>query len=211
MSRRHEPQLDRRAFLGRTGVGAGALALGAPGLAVASHGKPGFGGGHRAVARWLEGYRLAWVRRDPDAAAALFTPDAVYQEQAFQPAFVGRDAIRDYWANVTATQSDIELRYGRPVVEGRKAAVEWWTNLRNDGADITLAGEFMLTFRSSRPVQLAARVLVLLRGAPGAAAGLGRVTRYRSQRVGTSTAAQTSSSTTPPAANLPNRAQRSRA
>jgi ketosteroid isomerase-like protein len=146
MSRRHESQLDRRAFLGRTGVGAGALALGAPGLAVASHGKPGFGGGHRAVARWLEGYRLAWVRRDPDAAAALFTPDAVYQEQAFQPAFVGRDAIRSYWATVTATQSDIELRYGRLVVEGRKAAVEWWTNLRNEGADVTLAGEFMLTF-----------------------------------------------------------------
>jgi hypothetical protein len=147
MSRRHELQLDRRAFLGRTGVGAGALALGAPGLAVASHGRPGFhGGGNRGVARWLEGYRLAWVQRDPDAAAALFTPDAVYQEQPFQPAFVGRDAIHDYWATVTATQSDIELRYGRTVVEGRRAAVEWWTNLRNDGADVTLAGEFMLTF-----------------------------------------------------------------
>jgi ketosteroid isomerase-like protein len=146
MSRRHEPQLDRRAFLGTTGAAATALALGAPGLAAASHGRPASRGRHRAVARWLEGYRLAWVQRDPDAAAALFTPDAVYQEQAFQPAFVGREAIRNYWATVTATQSDIELRYGRPVVQGRKAAVEWWTNLRNDGADVTLAGEFMLTF-----------------------------------------------------------------
>ena len=146
MSRRYEPHLDRRAFLERAGVGAGALALGAPELAAASRGSSRSGRAHRGVARWLEGYRRAWVQRDPDAAAALFTPDAVYQEQAFQPAFVGRDAIRSYWATVTATQSDIELRYGRLVVEGRKAAVEWWTNLRNDGADVTLAGEFMLTF-----------------------------------------------------------------
>jgi hypothetical protein len=86
------------------------------------------------------------VRRDPDAAAVLFTPDAVYQEQAFAPAYIGRDAIRSYWATVTATQSDVELRYGTLVVAGRKAAVEWWANLRDGGADVTLAGEFMLTF-----------------------------------------------------------------
>ncbi len=147
MSRHREPQLDRRAFLGRTTAGAGALSLGAPGLLAATRDTPRPGGGHRAaVARWLEGYRLAWVRRDADAAAALFTPDAVYQEQPFQSAYAGRDAIRRYWAAVTATQSDIELRYGTPVVKRRKAAVEWWANLRNGDADVTLAGEFMLTF-----------------------------------------------------------------
>ena len=147
MSRQREPQLDRRAFLGRSTVGAGVLGLGAPGLLAATRDTSGPGGGHRAaVARWLEGYRLAWVRRDPDAAAALFTPDAVYQEQPFQPAYVGREAIRGYWATVTATQSDIRLRYGKPVVDGPRAAVEWWVNLRNGGADVTLAGEFMLTF-----------------------------------------------------------------
>jgi hypothetical protein len=65
MSRRREPQLDRRGFLGRAGMGAGALGLGAPGLLAATHGRSWAGGGHRAaVARWLEGYRLAWVRRD---------------------------------------------------------------------------------------------------------------------------------------------------
>jgi SnoaL-like domain len=147
MPRRHEPRLDRREFLGGAGMGAGALVLATPSLVAATPGRPGSGGRYwGAVARWLEGYRLAWVRRDPDAAAALFTPDAVYQEQAFAPAFIGRDAIRDYWATVTATQSDIELRYGTPVVARRKAAVEWWANLRSSGADITLAGEFMLTF-----------------------------------------------------------------
>ena len=121
MSRRRELQLDRRGFLGRAGMGAGALGIGAPGLLAAMHGRSGSGGGHWAsVARWLEGYRLAWVRRDPDAAAALFTRDAVYQEQAFAPAYVGRDAIRSYWATVTATQLDVELRYGTPVVAGAR-------------------------------------------------------------------------------------------
>jgi hypothetical protein len=147
MPRRGEPQLDRRTFLERTGVGAGALALGAPGLVAATRADSAPRSGRRAaVARWLAGYRRAWVRRDPDAAAALFTRSAVYQEQAFQPAYVGRDAIRGYWATVTSTQSDVELRYGKPVVSGRRAAVEWWANLRNGGAEVTLAGEFMLTF-----------------------------------------------------------------
>lgn len=137
MFRQPEPQLDRRAFLGT-----GALAVGAPALLGGGH----HGGDERAVRGWLEGYRRAWVRRDAKAVIALFTPDAVYQEQPFQPAYVGRDAIRDYWATVTATQSDIQLRYGKPVIAGNKAAVEWWVNMRNGGAEVTLCGEFMLTF-----------------------------------------------------------------
>ena len=73
MPRRREPQLDRRVFLGRAGVGAGALVLATPGLVSAAPDRPGSGGRYRgAVARWLEGYRLAWVRRDPDAAGYAF-------------------------------------------------------------------------------------------------------------------------------------------
>jgi ketosteroid isomerase-like protein len=95
---------------------------------------------------WLERYRRAWVERDADAAAELFTDDAIYREQPFEPPFVGRDAIRRYWSTVTRAQSAIELRYGSPVVEGARVAVEWWANLLNDGSPVTLAGEFLLTF-----------------------------------------------------------------
>jgi hypothetical protein len=31
-------------------------------------------------------------------------------------------------------------------VDGPRAAAEWWVNLRSSGAEVTLAGEFMLTF-----------------------------------------------------------------
>jgi hypothetical protein len=100
-------------------------------------------------ADWLARYRRAWIERDAEAASRLFTEDATYREQPFQAPFVGRAAIRDYWARVTASQSSVELRYGRPIVDGRRLAVEWWANLQADGAPLTLAGEFLLLFADS--------------------------------------------------------------
>lgn len=101
------------------------------------------------VTRWLEGYRTAWETRDPAAAAALFTEDARYREEPYEDAFAGRDGVRDYWAEVTKTQSDVRFRYGTPLVNGPHAAVEWWVTMRNGGVDVTLAGGFYLTFDPS--------------------------------------------------------------
>jgi nuclear transport factor 2 (NTF2) superfamily protein len=95
---------------------------------------------------WLEAYKVAWELRDPDAAAALFTPDSSYREEPYAEAFSGRQGVHDYWTRVTATQEDIDFRYGTPIVEGDRAAVEWWVTMRNGGADMTLAGEFLLRF-----------------------------------------------------------------
>ncbi len=97
-------------------------------------------------ADWLARYRRAWIERDADAASRLFTEDATYREQPFQAPFVGRTAVREYWSKVTASQSNIELRYGKAIVDGRHLAVEWWANLQADGAPLTLAGEFLLRF-----------------------------------------------------------------
>ncbi|WP_375479740.1 nuclear transport factor 2 family protein [uncultured Jatrophihabitans sp.] len=98
------------------------------------------------VSKWLDDYRIAWETRDPDAAAALFTEDSLYREQAYQEAFAGAQGVKEYWINVTATQSDVKIEWGTPLVVDDHAAVEWWVNLKNAGADITLAGEFMLIF-----------------------------------------------------------------
>ena len=99
--------------------------------------------------QWLEAYRKAWIDRDADAAAALFTEDATYIEQPYQDPFVGRAGVRDYWARVTAGQANVEMRYGTPLTVGNRTAVEWWTTLTNQGSAITLAGAFILTFDSS--------------------------------------------------------------
>lgn len=95
---------------------------------------------------WLEAYRQAWITRDPDAAAALFTEDSRYREMPYQEAFEGAQGVRDYWARVTEAQSDVEVRYGAPLTVGNRTAVEWWVTMKNGGQDVTLAGEFMLTF-----------------------------------------------------------------
>ena len=99
-----------------------------------------------AHGEWLHRYRRAWIEKNAAAARELFTPDAVYREQPFEPPFAGAEAIEGYWSRVTATQRDIELRYGRPVVDGDRLAVEWWATFLNDEAPYTLAGEFLLRF-----------------------------------------------------------------
>ena len=104
--------------------------------------------GHR-YGDWLERYRQAWIARDAEAAGPLFTEDAIYREQPFQAAFVGRAAIKEYWRTVTASQTSVELRYGRPIADGNRVAVEWWANLETTGGPLTLAGEFLLRFADS--------------------------------------------------------------
>lgn len=98
------------------------------------------------VERWLEAYRVAWETRDADAAAALFTADASYRDQPYEDAYRGREGVHEYWTKVTSTQSDIRFRTGKPIVDGDRAAVEWWVTLKNDGFELTLAGEFYLVF-----------------------------------------------------------------
>lgn len=99
-----------------------------------------------SVTQWLDGYRKAWEERDTAAVVGLFTEDAIYREQPYEAPFLGRAGIGDYWTKVTATQDDVRLRYGTPIVDGRHAAVEWWVTMRNGGADVSLAGEFWLSF-----------------------------------------------------------------
>ena len=101
------------------------------------------------VEAFLDGYRKAWEDRDPAAVAVLFTEGAQYREKPFEPAFQGARGISDYWSRVTATQSDVSVRYGEYLAVRNRAAVEWWVTFANDGVDVTLAGGFFLRFADS--------------------------------------------------------------
>jgi uncharacterized protein (TIGR02246 family) len=59
------------------------------------------------VEAWMEGYRRAWVANDPDEVEALFTPDAVYAQDAFQPPWNGRDEIIRLWT--AGISQDVEM------------------------------------------------------------------------------------------------------
>ncbi len=53
--------------------------------------------------RWLNAYGEAWASRNPQAAAELFTEDGSYQVTPFVEPHCGRQAIFDYWVQVTRT------------------------------------------------------------------------------------------------------------
>ena len=97
-------------------------------------------------AAWIDAYFAAWRERDPDAAAALFTEDALYRSHPCEPAHVGHDGIRAYWAGATSAQTDIELRVGEPLGGAGGVAVEWWVTLRIDGELATIPGCLLLRF-----------------------------------------------------------------
>lgn len=98
------------------------------------------------VEEWAEQYRRAWERADDEAAGALFTDDATYKADPFAEPHRGREAIRAYWREVTASQSNVIVAIGRPVVEGSRAVVEWWTQMDDDGTPLTLPGALILDF-----------------------------------------------------------------
>ncbi len=95
---------------------------------------------------WIEGYRQAWESRDPEAAAGLFTSDATYRSNIFEEPHRGREGVREYWSAVTASQSDVTVRMGRPFADGLRVAVEFWTTMAVDGDPVTLPGCLLLDF-----------------------------------------------------------------
>jgi hypothetical protein len=97
---------------------------------------------------WLERYKEAWEKRDPDAAAALFAPAALYHETPFDEPKRGPAGVRAYWAAVTADQRDVAFRYELLSVSGSTAVAHWNARfkLASNGARIELDGIFMLGF-----------------------------------------------------------------
>jgi uncharacterized protein (TIGR02246 family) len=100
------------------------------------------------VQDWLHDYAQAWERKDAVAVATLFTQDCSYLEMPFDDAYMGREGVSRYWSGVTATQQNVSVRIGNPVVaaDQRRAAAEFWVTMENAGAAVTLTGILFLRF-----------------------------------------------------------------
>jgi hypothetical protein len=96
--------------------------------------------------RWAEGYERAWRAGDPEAAAALYAPDAHYRSEPFRDPHPGRDGVLAYTRAAYATEADQDPHFGTPFVDGAATAVEWWTTTVEDGQPATLIGTSVLTF-----------------------------------------------------------------
>jgi uncharacterized protein (TIGR02246 family) len=98
---------------------------------------------------WLEGYRLAWETRDPEAVSRLFAEDATYQETPFTQPMQGREAIHQYWSEVVAAAQE-QIRFGYEVlaVAEDSAIAHWWASFVRvaSRAQVSLDGIFLLAF-----------------------------------------------------------------
>jgi predicted SnoaL-like aldol condensation-catalyzing enzyme len=99
-----------------------------------------------SVEGWAEAYRVAWETADSGAVAQLFTEDGTYRSEIYQDPYQGRNGVVEYWTEVTAAQSDVKVRMGRPFVDGDRAVVEFWTTMRINDDPVTLAGALLLDF-----------------------------------------------------------------
>jgi nuclear transport factor 2 (NTF2) superfamily protein len=97
---------------------------------------------------WLARYEKAWETRSADAAAKLFTSDASYRENPFEPAFQGRTAIHKYWADVTTDQRDVDFTSAIVAVTARTGVAKWHAEFKqaSSGARVVLDGVFVLEF-----------------------------------------------------------------
>jgi hypothetical protein len=98
------------------------------------------------VDEWVETYRLAWERGDPEAAASLFAVESTYRAHILEEPHLGRPGVAAYWKSVTESQSDVTVSMGRPFIHGSRVAVEFWTIMRVSGDPITLPGCLLLDF-----------------------------------------------------------------
>jgi uncharacterized protein (TIGR02246 family) len=79
--------------------------------------------------RWLNGYKAAWEKRDPAAAAALFTPDARYFWTPFDPPQTGRAQIAAVWEAAVSAQKDIAFDFNVFAVAGARGCAQWHVRL----------------------------------------------------------------------------------
>jgi ketosteroid isomerase-like protein len=94
------------------------------------------------AARLLERYGRAWETFDGDAWVALFSEDAEYHEEPFEPPVVGHNAIRAYLLEASTTQDQVEFTVERHWVSGSTVLAVWHASFvrRPTRARVRLAG-----------------------------------------------------------------------
>lgn len=80
---------------------------------------------HAAAGDLLEAYAQAWMDFDGDAWVALFSEDAEYHEEPFEPPLVGHNAIRAYLGQAAETQEQVEVTIERHWVVGSTVLAAW--------------------------------------------------------------------------------------
>jgi hypothetical protein len=99
-----------------------------------------------AFRTWLDAYGRAWQERNPQAAAELYAEGGTYQVTPFLVPMRGREAIRAYWNEVTATEKDISFSYEILVATEKFGIARWRASFERTppGLKTKLDGIFLI-------------------------------------------------------------------
>ena len=73
----------------------------------------------------MDGFARGWAKGQIDLILSVFTTDAVFVETPFAEPLRGGDAIRRYWSEVPANQSEITVTTGEIYAAGPWFATEF--------------------------------------------------------------------------------------
>jgi ketosteroid isomerase-like protein len=80
---------------------------------------------HAGGGELLERYARAWQTFDGDAWVSLFTEEAEYHEDPFEPPMVGHNALRAYLLEAAEAQDQVEVTVERHWVVGSTVLAAW--------------------------------------------------------------------------------------
>jgi ketosteroid isomerase-like protein len=111
---------------------------------------------HAAAEDVLERFGTAWQTFDGDAWVELFTDDAEFREDPFEPPLVGRNAIRAYLLRAAELQEQVDFTAERHWVVDPTILVAWHASYiaRLDRVAVWLAGFMTLEMRDGRIARL---------------------------------------------------------
>ena len=97
---------------------------------------------HATAGDLLERYRRAWETFDGDAWVALFTDEAEYHEDPFEPPLVGHNALRRYLLDAAESQDQVEVTIERHWVVAPTVLAVWHASFirRATRARVRIAG-----------------------------------------------------------------------
>ena len=111
---------------------------------------------HAAAEDVLERFGMTWQAFDGDAWVELFTDDAEFREDPFEPALFGRNAIRAYLLRAAELQEQVDFTAERHWVVDPTILVAWHVSYiaRQDRVAVRLAGFMTLEMRDGRIARL---------------------------------------------------------
>ncbi len=80
---------------------------------------------HASAGDLLDRYKHAWETFDGDAWTDLFTEDAEYHEDPFEPPLVGSNALRAYLLEAAQRQDQVEMTVERHWAAGDTVLAAW--------------------------------------------------------------------------------------